>query len=152
MMSPKSKRDHSFSHSKPFNGLPSPFVTPATKVLHVLGPHHVSCFTATTLPLCSLCSRLMDLPQPILLEHSKLEGSQSLCHCLKHFFYISPNLSFSSSSLCSNDTYQRPFLPTPYKMPYSVYNNICFPLKSFFFRALLSISYLTCLFIISFPL
>lgn len=67
---------------------------------------------ASLLPLSLFAHSAPGSPTPsVLLEHSKLKGSQSLCLCLEHFF--------SSSGLCSNDTYQRLFLPTPYKMPSS---------------------------------
>lgn len=103
---------------------------------------------ASLLPFSLFAHSAPGSPTPsVLLGHSKLKGSQSLCLCLEYFFHTSPALSFSSSGLCSNDTYQRPFLPTPYKMPSSTS-----PLPlSFFFRAFLTLSYLACLFIISFP-
>lgn len=82
----------------------------------------------------------------MLLEHAKSKGF-TLCLCLEHF-HTFPAFSFSSTDLCSNENYQRHFLTTPFKVPFSI---LPLPLRIVFFRAFLTISYLTHLFIISFP-
>lgn len=82
----------------------------------------------------------------MLLEHAKSKGF-TLCLCLEHF-HTFPAFSFSSTDLCSNENYQRHFLTTPFKVPFSIFP---LPLRIVFFRAFLTISYLTHLFIISFP-
>lgn len=76
-MSPKSEKDHSFAHSKPFHGLPSLILTAALRVLQV--PHYVSGFTAPTLPLCSLCSRLTNpLSTPWTFQAQRIPESLPL--------------------------------------------------------------------------
>lgn len=62
---------------------------------------------------------------------------------------LSPAHSFSPSGLSSNGTLsETSFLTTPYKIPPPYF---FYPLQVFFFRTLLIISHLPCLFIISFP-
>lgn len=90
----------------------------ACRIFHVLGPHCISGFIAPTLPFCSLCSRLTDplnVPWP-----RQVQRIQSL-PLLEHFFHTFPAFSFSSTDLRSNENYQRHFLTTPYKAPFSIF-------------------------------
>lgn len=76
---------------------------------------------ASLLPLSlSVHSAPGSLTPSMLLENAKSKGF-SLCLCLEHFFHTFPAFSFSSTDLRSNENYQRHFLTTPYKVPFSIF-------------------------------
>ena len=137
-MSPKSERDHIFSCSKFFNGLPPPILT---RVRQALSPHSVLGFTAATVFLCSLCSRLPD-PHCSSNKRAQPRGPQRFSSAGMLLLYIASSLLLFSGP-CSNTTYQRLF-PTNHPIENALLH-ISFILKSFFFRALLAIPHLTCL-------
>lgn len=152
MKSPKSESNHSFSVQSPSMAsyLPWPRLKHPNLCLHFC--NFITGSSMSWALMISLDSwLLLSLHAPFLqacwpsrcsLDTPRPQWSQNLCHCLEHFLYESPALSFSSSGLCSSATFsERPVLSAPYKMlsPYFLFSSEHF-----------SSSHLTWLFIISF--